>query len=155
LASGAQYSSPAEWMVSVRSVPIFGGALQIQLAGGGPIALSNEAITNPRFRFSLSIRYGREWRDSDGDGVSDADDKCPFVRGVPNNPAGNGCPPSATTERVDLTAVPLESPPASSTSSPASSSVPTTPTPPPTSPATSSSPTPSSPSPGDGTSQSK
>jgi OmpA-OmpF porin, OOP family len=151
LASGAQYSSPAEWMISVRTVPIFGGALQIQLAGGGPIALSNESITNPRFRFSLSIRYGREWRDSDGDGVSDADDKCPFVRGIPNNPAGNGCPPSATTERIDLTAVPLESPPASSTSGPASSSVPTTPT----SPATSSPPTPSSPSPGDGTSQSK
>jgi hypothetical protein len=143
LASGAQYSSPAEWMVSVRTVPIFGGALQIQLAGGGPIALSNESITNPRFRFSLSIRYAREWRDSDGDGVSDADDKCPFVRGIPNNPAGNGCPPSATTERVDLTAVPLESPP-SSTSSSASPSVPP-----------SSSITPSSPSPGDGTSQSK
>jgi OOP family OmpA-OmpF porin len=107
-----QYITPAEWMVSARTAPLFGGALQIQLAGGGPIPFSNDEITNPRFRFTLSIRYAREWRDTDGDGVADSDDKCPFVRGVPGNPAGNGCPPSATTERVDLTAVvPVESPP--------------------------------------------
>jgi OmpA-OmpF porin, OOP family len=108
-----QYITPAEWMVSVRSAPLFGGALQLQLAGGGPIPFSNDEITNPRFRFTLSVRYAREFRDTDGDGVPDAEDKCPFVRGVPGNPAGNGCPPAVTTERVDLSAVaPAESPPA-------------------------------------------
>jgi OOP family OmpA-OmpF porin len=105
-----QYITPAEWMLSVRSAPLFGGALQLQLAGGGPIPFSNDEITNPRFRFTLSVRYAREYRDTDGDGVPDAEDKCPFVRGVPNNPAGNGCPAAVTTERVDLTAVPVESP---------------------------------------------
>ena len=110
-----QYITPAEWMVSARTAPLFGGALQIQLAGGGPLSFSGDEITNPRFRFTLSLRYARVWRDSDGDGVADADDKCPFVRGIPNNPVGNGCPPSATTERVDLTATPLESPPVPTT----------------------------------------
>jgi OmpA-OmpF porin, OOP family len=143
-----QYISPAEWMISARTAPVFGGAFQIQLAGGGPIPLTSDAITNPRFRFTLSIRYAREWRDTDGDGVSDSDDKCPFVRGIPNNPAGNGCPPSATTERVDLTAVPVEAPP-SSTSPPPGAEAPTTlPGAPTMTP-------PSTPSPGDGTPQSK
>jgi OOP family OmpA-OmpF porin len=106
-----QYITPAEWMLSARTAPLFGGAFQIQLAGGGPIPFSTDEITNPRFRFTLSVRYAREWRDTDGDGVADSDDKCPFVRGIPDNPAGNGCPPSATTERIDLSAVPIESPP--------------------------------------------
>jgi OmpA-OmpF porin, OOP family len=132
-----RYITPAEWMVSARSAPLFGGALQIQLAGGGPIPFSDPTLTNPRFRFTLSLRYARQGRDSDGDGVTDEDDKCPFVRGVPNNPAGKGCPASATTERLDLTGLPTEpvwSP------SPSPSPMPT-PIPPPTS-ATPPSPTP-------------
>jgi hypothetical protein len=106
-----RYIAPAEWMLSARTAPIFGGAFEIQVAGGGPIPFSSDAVTNPRFRFSLSIRYAREWRDTDGDGVSDSEDKCPFVRGIADNPAGRGCPSSASTERVDLTSIPIEVPP--------------------------------------------
>jgi OmpA-OmpF porin, OOP family len=145
----SQYITPAEWMISARSAPLLGGALQVQLAGGGPLSFSGDEVTNPRFRFTLSLRYARVWRDSDGDGVADADDKCPFVRGIPNNPAGNGCPPSATTERVDLTAVPLESPPAAT---PVPS---TSPSPPEDTPSPASPPSPPSPPTSDAPSQSK
>ncbi len=93
---------PSEWMVSARTSPMFGGDLQIQLGGGGNLPLTGDPITSPRFRFALSIRYARQGRDTDGDGVKDEDDKCPLVRGIRDNPAGNGCPPSASTERVDL-----------------------------------------------------
>jgi hypothetical protein len=99
-----QYIAPAEWMLSLRSAPLFGGDLQLQAGGGGSIPFSDASpITNPRFRFALSIRYAPEGRDSDGDGVLDKDDKCPFVHGVAGNPAGDGCPPSAEHEVVDLT----------------------------------------------------
>jgi len=107
-----------------RTAPLFGGAFSIQLAGGGPISFSGDEITNPRFRFTLSVRYARPFRDTDGDGVADGDDKCPFVRGIPDNPAGNGCPPSATIERVDLTAVPAESPPSAAAPAPPAQPVP-------------------------------
>jgi OOP family OmpA-OmpF porin len=100
-----QYIVPAEWMVGVRSAPLFGGDLEIAAGGGGSLPFSDNApITNPRFRFSLSLRYAPKGRDSDHDGVRDKDDKCPFVHGVPGNPAGDGCPPSAEHEVVDLTA---------------------------------------------------
>jgi len=109
-----QYIIPAEWMVSVRSAPLMGGDLQLQLGGGGSLPFSADApITNPRFRFALSVRFAPQGRDSDGDGVKDADDKCPFVHGIAGNPAGEGCPASAEREEVDLTGGP---PPASPTS---------------------------------------
>jgi OOP family OmpA-OmpF porin len=102
-----QYIAPAEWMLSVRSAPLFGGDLQLQAGGGGSIPFSDAApITNPRFRFALSVRYAPLGRDSDGDGVKDKDDKCPYVRGVAGNPAGDGCPPSAEHDVVDLTGAP-------------------------------------------------
>jgi len=54
-----KYIAPAEWMLSVRSAPLFGGDLQIQAGGGGSIPFSSESpITNPRFRFALSVRRG-------------------------------------------------------------------------------------------------
>jgi hypothetical protein len=131
------YITPVEWMLSARTAPLFGGALQIQLAGGGPIPFSSDAITSPRFRFTLSLRYARQGRDSDGDGVVDDEDKCPFVRGLPGNPAGKGCPTSATTERLDLTGLPMAPVPAE----PASGEVPIAP------PTSTSSPTPEGTSP--------
>jgi hypothetical protein len=125
---------PAEWMVSVRTSPMFGGDLQIQLGGGGSLPFTGDPITSPRFRFALSVRYARQGRDTDGDGVKDEDDKCPLVRGIRDNPAGKGCPPSANTERVDLSEVPAEplpsvptppqAPVAAPASAPAPSSVP-------------------------------
>jgi hypothetical protein len=101
---------PAEWMVSARTSPIFGGDLQIQVGGGGSLPLTGDAMTSPRFRFDLSIRYSRQGRDTDGDGVTDDDDKCPLIRGVRANAAGSGCPPSASVERVDLSQASPEAP---------------------------------------------
>ena len=101
-----QYVVPAEWMLSLRCAPLLGGDLGVQVGGGGPIPFASEApITNPRFRFALSIRYAPLGRDTDGDGVLDKEDKCPLVRGIAGNPAGEGCPASAVREEVDLTGV--------------------------------------------------
>jgi OOP family OmpA-OmpF porin len=110
-ATGGGAIVPAEWLLSARTSPMFGGDLQIQLGGGGSLPFTGDPITSPRFRFALSIRYARQGRDTDGDGVKDEDDKCPLVRGIRDNPAGNGCPSSASTERVDLSQVPAEPPP--------------------------------------------
>ncbi len=113
-----KYIDPAEWMVSVRSAPLLGGDFQVQGGGGGSIPFASDApITNPRFRFSLSVRYAPLGHDSDGDGVLDKDDKCPYVHGLAGNPAGDGCPASAEHEQVDLTGSPApgtQAPPASS-----------------------------------------
>ncbi len=114
-----QYIVPAEWMLSVRTAPLVGGDLQVQAGGGGSIPFSSDApITNPRFRFSLSVRYAPLGHDSDGDGIPDRDDKCPFVHGLAGNPAGEGCPASAERETVDLTATPPEPAPAPALASP-------------------------------------
>jgi OOP family OmpA-OmpF porin len=107
-----KYIAPAEWMLSLRSAPLFGGGLQVQAGGGGSIPFTADApVTNPRFRFMLSVRYAPLGRDSDGDGVLDQDDKCPFVHGIAGNPAGEGCPASAEHEVVDLSAEPPPSTP--------------------------------------------
>jgi hypothetical protein len=48
---------PAEWQLSARSAP-FGDAFTIQLGGGSAIPWSSDAaITAPRFRFVLSVRW--------------------------------------------------------------------------------------------------
>jgi hypothetical protein len=105
--------APAEWAVSVRSAPLRGGDFAIQLAGGGPIPFSSEsAITNPRFRFSLGIRYEPVARDSDHDGILDKDDACPGIKGVKGGKGGDGCPPSLEHERLDLSGPASTSPPA-------------------------------------------
>jgi hypothetical protein len=95
--------APAEWMLSVRSAPLPGGDLTVQLGGGGPIPFTADTITNPRFRFALSIRYAPLGRDTDGDGILDRDDKCPHVPGVRGSKYGDGCPPAPEEhETLDL-----------------------------------------------------
>src|SRR6185295_10106618 len=81
---------PAEWMLSVRSAPFRGGDVALQAGGGGAIPFG-DAFTAPRFRFVLGIAYAPRSIDSDGDGVRDADDRCPSLAGPP---AGTdpGCP---------------------------------------------------------------
>jgi hypothetical protein len=112
--SNGQYIVPAAWMLSVRSAPIFGGDFSVQAGGGGSIPFGGQSpITDPRFRFSLSVRFAPLGRDSDGDGVRDRDDKCPYVHGIPGNPAGDGCPSIAEHEQVDLTG---DTPPATTPS---------------------------------------
>ncbi len=126
-APNGSYIAPAEWMLSLRSAPLLGGDLQLQVGGGGSLPFrASEPITNPRFRFALSVRYAPLGRDSDGDGIPDKDDRCPFVHGIAGNPAGEGCPPSAEHEQVDLTGTPSPAP-----SAPPAAPPPVTPPPPP------------------------
>ena len=49
--------APAEWQLSARTAPLKGGDLAIQLGGGGEIPLTSGAITTPRFRFTLGLRW--------------------------------------------------------------------------------------------------
>jgi OmpA-OmpF porin, OOP family len=100
--------APSEWALSVRSAPVRGGDFVLQLGGGGPIPLTPDTITNPRFRFSLSIRYAPLGRDTDGDGILDKDDQCPREPGVKGGQGGDGCPASQEHETLDLTPHPAE-----------------------------------------------
>ena len=52
-----QYIVPAEWQLSARSAPLPGGELSVQLGGGGELPLTSGAITTPRFRFTLGVRW--------------------------------------------------------------------------------------------------
>jgi hypothetical protein len=50
--------TPAEWQLSARTAPLRDGDLSIQASGGGPIPLGGDpAITMPRFRFTLGVRW--------------------------------------------------------------------------------------------------
>ena len=49
---------PAEWALSIRSVPVPNGDFSIALAGGGRLPLTSDpGITTPVYRFSLVLRY--------------------------------------------------------------------------------------------------
>ncbi len=88
-----QFIAPAEWMLSVRSAPLLGGDLALQLGGGGWLPLSSTApVTTPRFRFVLGLVFAPLGRDTDKDGVLDAQDRCPTEAGPSSSPAGPGCP---------------------------------------------------------------
>ena len=68
---------PAEWIVSASTAPLLDGDLGFSLGGGGPIPFSSDpALTAPRFRFNVGLRYAPTGRDLDGDGVLDRDDRC-------------------------------------------------------------------------------
>jgi len=72
--------APAEWIVSLTSAPFLAGDISASIGGGGPIPLADQsAVTNPRFRFNLSVRYAPTGRDADADAVLDRDDRCPNV----------------------------------------------------------------------------
>jgi OmpA-OmpF porin, OOP family len=49
--------APAEWQLSARTAPLPGGDFSIQLGGGGDLPLTNGAVTTPRFRFTLGLRW--------------------------------------------------------------------------------------------------
>jgi hypothetical protein len=109
--------APAEWMLTARTAPFFGGDVAFQLGGGGPIPFRELPITVPRYRFVLSIVYAPAARDSDGDGVPDRDDRCPSVPGVRASEDGAGCPPKPPAAVPRLLVPPLEAPPAAASPS--------------------------------------
>ncbi|MGH7270511.1 MAG: transporter, partial [Polyangiaceae bacterium] len=47
---------PAEWQLSVRTSPIRGGNLSLELGGGGPLE-GGAPIRTPRFRFTFGVRW--------------------------------------------------------------------------------------------------
>jgi hypothetical protein len=84
---------PAEWQLSARTAPLRGGDVSIQIGGGGAMPLSGDsAMTTPRFRFMLGVRWAPLSRDSDADGVPDMTDKCPSI---PASGTQDGCPAPA------------------------------------------------------------
>jgi hypothetical protein len=55
---GAPALVPSEWQVSLRSAPLASGDFSIQVGGGGSIPWSSDgALTTPRFRFVLGVRW--------------------------------------------------------------------------------------------------
>jgi hypothetical protein len=72
-----QHIAPAEWQLAVRTAPLRGGDLAIQLGGGGPIPLTADDVPRPQVRITLGVRWEPMARDTDGDGLLDAVDKCP------------------------------------------------------------------------------
>ncbi len=52
-----QYIAPAEWQLSARTSPLRSGDFAVQLGGGGELPLTSSAITMPRFRFTLGLRW--------------------------------------------------------------------------------------------------
>jgi OOP family OmpA-OmpF porin len=85
-----KYITPAEWQLSARTAPIRDGDLSLQVGGGGGIPLSGDtAITTPRFRFTLSVRWAPRSRSpappsSPPLGASDSASDCAGI--------ANGCP---------------------------------------------------------------
>lgn len=75
-------TAPSEWLLGLRSAPFFAGDLSFYAGGGGPIPVSDDPITQPRFRFALGITYAPTGRDSDKDGIPDRSDPCPSEPGL-------------------------------------------------------------------------
>ncbi len=88
--ANGKFITPAEWMVSVRSAPFAGGDLSLQLGAGASFGLA--PITTPAFRAALGLVFAPRGRDTDGDGVLDAVDRCPTQAGPKSSDEGAGCP---------------------------------------------------------------
>ncbi|MBX3230184.1 MAG: hypothetical protein KIT84_24875 [Labilithrix sp.] len=75
--------APAEWLAGLRSAPFLAGDISFYAGGGGPIPITDDPITVPRFRFVLGVSYAPLRRDSDRDTIPDRNDPCPRTKGVP------------------------------------------------------------------------
>lgn len=94
--------APAEWLVGARTGGLFGGDFSIDLSGGGGVPLTGDDFGTPRFRFTLGLRYAPKNRDSDGDGIRDAVDKCPHTY------AARSADPDAPVDGCEHAAKPLD-----------------------------------------------
>lgn len=85
---------PAEWLLSVRTVPIPDGNMSFSLGAGTAIPLTGEtAITSPDFRAVFGARFTPLARDTDGDGVPDSHDVCPAsAEDIDGFEDSDGCP---------------------------------------------------------------
>jgi hypothetical protein len=64
--------TPAEWQLSARTAPLRDGDLSIQASGGGPIPFGGDpAITTPRFRFTLGVRWAPQPHEGARAGATD------------------------------------------------------------------------------------
>jgi OOP family OmpA-OmpF porin len=95
---------PMEWLATARSAPFEGGDLTFELGVGGSIPTSVDPsgtlfapVTSPRVRVVLGVTFAPLGRDTDDDGVPDADDRCPLEPGPKSSGAGPGCPEKAVT----------------------------------------------------------
>ena len=75
--AAARPLAPAEWIASVSTARLLGGDLVISVGGGGPIPITSGALTSPKYRLDFALRYAPTGRDTDGDGIPDARDRCP------------------------------------------------------------------------------
>ncbi len=99
---------PAEWLLGLRSAPVLGGDVSFFGGGGGPIPLTQDPTTVPRFRFVLGVTYAPMNRDTDGDGVPDRIDRCPTQPGERGGERP-GCPREPAAEPAPAT-VPAPAP---------------------------------------------
>ena len=87
--SNGKHIAPSEWLLGLRSAPVLAGDISFYAGGGGPIPISDDPITVPRFRFIIGVTYAPMGKDSDGDGILDRNDPCPNQPGAPGfQPAG-------------------------------------------------------------------
>lgn len=52
-----KYIAPAEWQLAVRTAPLPGGDLSVQLSGGTALPITSGAPTMPDYRFTLGVRW--------------------------------------------------------------------------------------------------
>jgi OOP family OmpA-OmpF porin len=97
--ANGKYIVPLEVMATARSAPFAGGDFSMQLGFGfgiptqaGPDGKLHDPTTVPAVRIALGLTFAPHGRDTDGDGVLDAIDRCPTEPGPKASDDGPGCP---------------------------------------------------------------
>jgi hypothetical protein len=81
--AGSGHITPAEWQLSVRSMPFVDSDVAVQLGGGGGIPFGGDgAITTPRMRVTLGVRWEPRTREP----------RATSIVAPPENPISPGTP---------------------------------------------------------------